>query len=760
MPPSLITNLNIVQWPSTFPNVGGLYGKNTVVTDPNFGSKIVRATDASSGSGGYQSMQTGDAAQKMMWNSNDTLFFARNTDATDYLFQFNPTTLQATQLPYSTQNSTAFSMTEPGVIFELNGPVITKVTFTLVSGVWTYNSSAAFADYSNGGLGGIGYLPAGYTVNWTGAFTHSNDDGTFTVAFSQGTQDTGFYVCCYQVGSGYRILDTQTGIITGQWGATGLAVLENWQGITGGSPNSFPFDLHETYQAQNPAYAHVTAYKAVGGNPLIWTIAGLTLSGIQQGGHCAQAWSNDYTAGYGGGQCQGYPYTNTTNPHFIMDVPPNTDQLPADQTPKQHYTGDMHHGLPWLGNNNDDALLVTTNGPPTVVPFTSCWMGEVRLLDITGTISGTQGTMYRACHTFNSGKSQTFIIQNAIGCVSQTGNFVAFASDWAGSSTVSPLGSTSGAPTGTVGVDGRGDVFIVAIPFGDSAPVITSANSTTFTEGVLGTFQVNTTGFPTPAISETGSLPSGVTFVDNGNGTATLSGTATASGTFPLVITATNSVGTVTQNFTLTVTAVSPGIAPQITSADHTTFSKGTFGSFAVDTTGTPTPAITESGSLPGGVSFVDNGNGTGTLSGTATGVGTFHITFTAANGVTPNAVQHFTLTIADPVPAGTVTGTFQFPTGTPVANGKYQFKLSADAVKISVACNVPTLVSGTLDANGNLNTSLTFNDELQTVFGLTTTYQLTIKDVAGRQVWNEKYYLTGTAANLNTITPTGGASE
>ena len=62
----------------------------------------------------------------------------------------------------------------------------------------------------------------------------------------------------------------------------------------------------------------------------------------------------------------------------------------------------------------------------------------------------------------------------------------------------------------------------------ESAPAITSAASTTFTVGSAGTFTVTTTGFPTAALSEVGSLPSGVTFVDNGDGTATLAGTPAA----------------------------------------------------------------------------------------------------------------------------------------------------------------------------------------------------------------------------------------
>jgi RHS repeat-associated protein len=93
--------------------------------------------------------------------------------------------------------------------------------------------------------------------------------------------------------------------------------------------------------------------------------------------------------------------------------------------------------------------------------------------------------------------------------------------------------------------------------FLDEVPSITSAGSTTFMVSTTGTFTVTAIGFPTVALSEVGALPSGVNFNDNGNGSATLSGTpATGTiGTYPITITATNSVGTnATQNFSLTVT--------------------------------------------------------------------------------------------------------------------------------------------------------------------------------------------------------------
>ena len=75
-------------------------------------------------------------------------------------------------------------------------------------------------------------------------------------------------------------------------------------------------------------------------------------------------------------------------------------------------------------------------------------------------------------------------------------------------------------------------------------PTITSPNNATLTVGVNGTF-VTTMGFPAPAITRGGvTLPSGVTFVDNGNGTATLGGIPDpgTTGTYALNFTASNGI--------------------------------------------------------------------------------------------------------------------------------------------------------------------------------------------------------------------------
>jgi hypothetical protein len=88
--------------------------------------------------------------------------------------------------------------------------------------------------------------------------------------------------------------------------------------------------------------------------------------------------------------------------------------------------------------------------------------------------------------------------------------------------------------------------------------------------------------------------------------------------------------------------------APSIMSAASATATHSKAFAFTIKTTGTPVSAITETGTLPTGVALVDNLNGTATLTGTpgATSAGTYPITITASNGVSPAATQSFTLTV------------------------------------------------------------------------------------------------------------------
>jgi hypothetical protein len=229
------------------------------------------------------------------------------------------------------------------------------------------------------------------------------------------------------------------------------------------------------------------------------------------------------------------------------------------------------------------------------------------------------------------------------------------------------------------------------------APAFTSANAATFLTGVGDEFTVTTTGFPAPSISESGTLPSGVTFTDNGDGTATISGaaSATAGGKYRLVLTAANG----NQPNAVEVFKLFVDEPPTITSDNQTTFGVGSFGSFSITTDAYPVDKISEIGALPPGVTLVDNGNGTATLSGTplAATAGEYAITIKAKNGVQPRAMQSFTLFVSGP-PAITSSAQTTFTT-----SSSGSFNITTAGFPTPVITEQGTLPSGVaFQANGD----------------------------------------------------------
>ena len=92
----------------------------------------------------------------------------------------------------------------------------------------------------------------------------------------------------------------------------------------------------------------------------------------------------------------------------------------------------------------------------------------------------------------------------------------------------------------------------------------------------------------------------------------------------------------------------SPGAT--ITSPNNASVVAGTPFSFTVTTTGVPVPVVTKSGKFPKGLTFVSNGNGTATISGTALKTDRNHvyrIILRARNGRGSIARQPFALTLS-----------------------------------------------------------------------------------------------------------------
>ena len=196
-----------------------------------------------------------------------------------------------------------------------------------------------------------------------------------------------------------------------------------------------------------------------------------------------------------------------------------------------------------------------------------------------------------------------------------------------------------------------------------------------------------------------GTLPAGLTFADNGDGTATVSGMPTAVGSATLGLRASNTASSATRELKVEV-----NVAAGFTSLDQASFSVGQPGTFEITTAGRPEPKISTDDRLPAGLTLTDHGDGTATLAGTATAPpGRTPVVLTAEQ---PAAADTQTLTIEiNAAPAVTSDKTATFTVGTAgsftITTGGRPAQSSASVTRCRPVCRSPTAGMGQRSSRG-----------------------------------------------------------
>ena len=172
-------------------------------------------------------------------------------------------------------------------------------------------------------------------------------------------------------------------------------------------------------------------------------------------------------------------------------------------------------------------------------------------------------------------------------------------------------------------------------------PRITSPNTATFDLHSPGSFAITTGGSPSPKVTVSPKLPKGLKLVSGQGGAYSISGSPSSPGIYSLSLTAKNSVGVATQQFTLAVLA-----APTFTSKSSIKAVLGSSISFTVTTASEPVASLSVTGILPGNLHFTDLGNGNGLLSGgSSLPAGSYNVVISAANSL-GLATQSITLKV------------------------------------------------------------------------------------------------------------------
>ena len=213
----------------------------------------------------------------------------------------------------------------------------------------------------------------------------------------------------------------------------------------------------------------------------------------------------------------------------------------------------------------------------------------------------------------------------------------------------------------------------------------------------------------------TGALPAGVTFSGN-----TLSGTPTVPGSYPITVTATDTVLTgagapfsIAQNYTLDVPAptivVNPATLPDGTAAQAysaTLSATGGVGPYGFTLT---------AGALPAGLAL----SSTGDLSGTPTVSGTFNFTVTATDANGQTGARAYSLVVAVPVlvltpatlPQGIVGVAYSQAFSTSGGLAPYSYAVSAGALPGGLTLSAGGTLAGTPTTAGSSSFTVTSTD-------------------------------------------------
>jgi hypothetical protein len=355
----------------------------------------------------------GGSADVNVWNRTSTKFCFEDQGTRQFVMGFDPVNFRTFPLYPAAFPQGTFCIEGGGacefskaadVLFRYDGLKIWMYSFTAT----IPPSPILLCDFSTA-------LP-GFSPTWQSVGGCSANGKTFAIALSNaGAQGTGTTIMLYRTGKGWRKFDTQTGQVSGQWGKTGTI------------QSSDRFTIHNVKISPGGDWL-IIAVGSVDGNTVkdkhFWNLDTLEMSVVSNftDGHFTEGfdlWINN--GGTPFGQYQSRLFTQPGNPvPEIIPVP--TIKPPLDQHPSWNNVSDA----------DQEAFFSTSHTPN---PITQPWENEI--------LGFEQSKVMRFCHTFNTGKSPLFSIQNAIGSVSQDGKFMLFCSDWQGQT--------------------QGDVFIVPL---------------------------------------------------------------------------------------------------------------------------------------------------------------------------------------------------------------------------------------------------------------------------------------------------------
>ena len=387
---------------------------NTPFTDPDFGSWMVRATDANTNflqPGSY--LRNESSGEANIWSSDDRKFYVVGAGGHEFAFAFDPSTMHISPLPNAVAGwglllplrpESTFSFVDPDLIYGTSS----KNPLAIISYRFSTGISRTVIDTTKCQTDPPLVYKNGAVVS-DDDVSLSADDSRISISEGGPQQGAHPFVVVYDKKLGCRWYNTQTGRIGGSWGTSGSANVAD------------RFLIRHAYLSRSGKFVRILVNNF---GWFLWNVETLKVTpcplqakGLDCGGYGVVGY-NSYINSLGvlDGMNIGKRSLSdltTISPLVVpLRVPGNFDQ-------EKHFT--------WSNVNSTDSTPVCIStynyeGDTTIVaPFD----GEIACLETDGIAS----TVWRFAHNRATWVSPYFNTQ-PLGNVSRDGRFFLFTSGW------------------------------------------------------------------------------------------------------------------------------------------------------------------------------------------------------------------------------------------------------------------------------------------------------------------------------------------
>lgn len=415
------TDRKIEPYKETAPAIGPA---GSVITDPGFGSHILRVTDAGSDPRHPgRPLFTASSAEQNSWNKTSTMFYVNTAGGSFLLYHFDPATMKARladapNLPWNGEPQ--FSYSQPNILY---GMVSRGTTFQQYDVV-----KQKASDVNNASkCVKLGSSDFGHSI------TVSADDNRLATSLGP-QQDLDYLVYIYDRVQGCRWYNTQTGEIGGQWGPKGSISISD------------RFLMHNARMAKSGKFIYLARGRStIGKNLVVWEIDTLNVAACERGcrGHHALGYSHILGS------------SGFTHPMDIWMRPLNkleeTTPLIDGLKPVKDLWYDSHFSWNNVDPNDSAPVCFSTYNPrnpegPGKPLADSPWENEIDCAET----DGKGSKVWRFAHTYSTARNGFY--SSPRGNVSQDGRFFMFSSDWQNQLGKVPMGDKY-----------RTDVFVVEL---------------------------------------------------------------------------------------------------------------------------------------------------------------------------------------------------------------------------------------------------------------------------------------------------------